>query len=219
MKSTLPKPLFSIPTGPPSPAAPVAPKGFALPASRFHETQRRLALAKRGRPAKHLIRPENCQEVIARLPAPGETTHAVLMGNFVVGDLVAQIIRERGPASHVRLATLSLSEKNADALAELLEAGQIGELSLLVSDYFAQVSKDSVAPYCRARLSAARWGVSRVHCKVFVLPCGADNYILHGSANLRSSANAENLAIENCPDLAAFHAAWIDELVKAAREL
>ena len=216
MKTTLPKPLFSLPTGPTAPVAPVGSKGFALPASRFHETQRRLALAKRGRPAKCLIRPTNCQEVMDHLPAPGETTHCILMGNFIMGDLLSQILRERGPAGHVRLATLSLSEKNADSLAELLENGQIGELSLLVSDYFAQVSKDSVAPYCRARLSAARWGVSRVHCKVFVLPCGADNFTIHGSANLRSSANAENMAIENCPDLARFHSEWIDQLVTAS---
>ncbi len=216
MKKTLPRPLFSLPTGPTAPAAPVGSQGFALPASRFHETQRRLALAKRGRPAKHLIRPANCQEVMAHLPGRGETTHCILQGNFVVGDLVAQIIRERGPAEHVRLATLSLSEKNADALAELLASGQITELSLLVSDYFAQVSKDSVAPYCRSRLAAARWGVSRVHCKVFCLPCGTDHYVLHGSTNLRSSGNTENLAIENCPDLAAFHSEWIDQLVSAS---
>ena len=211
MKIT-PHPLFSLETPPKATAMPT--NGFALAASRFISMRDKLHIAKKGRPGKHLIRAEHVADVMAQLPAPGERLHAILKGNFIMADLIAAIVRQKGPAGAVHLASLSMSERNAAQLAELLSSGLIGSLHLLLSDYFDKTSKADTAPACRAKLSAATIGTSRSHAKCYVLPCGQNAFVVETSANLRSSANTEQCTIFNDADLAAFHAGWIGELIR-----
>lgn len=209
-----PHPLFTLETGPQTPAAPAT--GFAIDASRFLTMRDRLANAKKGRPGKHLIRAENVQSVMDRLPTPGNRLHCLLKGDFVLCDLLAAIVREKGPAGAVHLASLSMSTRNADELAALLASGQIGSLHLLLSDYFDKTSRADTAPACRAKLAAATIGTSRSHAKCYVLACPHDAFVVETSANLRSSANTEQATIFNDADLAKFHAGWIAELVTAS---
>jgi len=209
-----PHPLFRLEPGPKAPASPA--NGFAIGASRFLSMRDRLANAKRGRPPKHMIRAEHVQSVMDRLPAPGSRLHCLLKGDFVLCDLLAAIVQQKGPAGAVHLASLSMSERNADQLAELLSSGQIGSLHLLLSDYFDKTSRADTAPACRAKLAAAVIGTSRSHAKCYVLPCGHDAFVIETSANLRSSANTEQATIFNDADLAKFHAGWIAELVTAS---
>ena len=42
--------------------------------------------------------------------------------------------------------------------------------------------------------------------------CGL-NIVMHGSANLRSSDNIENIIIEDCPELYKFNMEWHDALL------
>ena len=191
---------------------PEKPSGFAIKKNSFHEQQRafeKVVMTKR--PPAHMIRPENAQEIVDRLPAKGSALHCVIRGDFIVGDLIDRIIRAKGPASNVSLATLSMSEANADQLAKLIEEGLIQSLHIVVSDYFAKVNKE-IFPYCQAKLPTTRWGIGRVHCKVFCLPCQEETYVIHGSANMRSSANTENICVENDPELSLFHKQWMEEI-------
>lgn len=185
---------------------------FALPANRFHKAKADAKAARRG--IKAFIRPEHAAAVVAQLPEPGERTHCLLRGDFVLCDVIPQIIAARGRCQHLRIATLGLSVANADTLACLVERGQVGKLTLLVSLYFSQVDKLSVFRAVANRLkNAAHLAVTRNHAKVICIPTArGDSFVLEGSANLRSSDNVEQMLITNDSETHAFHAAWIDEL-------
>ena len=184
---------------------------FTLPESRFLQivkTER----SRRG--IQRLIRPENCLPILAALPrGDGARLHCVLRGDFVVCDLVAAIIEAHGPATSVRVATLSMSGSNARQLAALVRRGLITDLGLVVSEYFAKIDKKDIFPEVVAALDGlARLTITRTHCKIITIATPEASWVIEGSANLRSSDNLEQIVIFDDPDLLAFHTEWIDAL-------
>jgi hypothetical protein len=185
---------------------------FAFDGNRFHRVKADERRRRRG--IRALIRPENAAAVIAHLPEPGERTHCLLRGDFVLCDLIPAIVAARGRCPHLRIATLGLSVANADTLAALVEAGEVGALTLVVSHYFQQVDKTTIYRAVAARLARiARFVVTRSHAKVICLPTArGDHFVIEGSANLRSSDNIEQMLVTNEQATHDFHVAWIDEL-------
>jgi len=174
-------------------------------------TRKRKKEAKR-RSTKRFIKPENAQQVADARPGPGEAVHCILNGNFVLADLIPRLMDTR-PTTHLRIATLGLSERNAELLAEMHKAQKMTECTIICSHYFQQVNKDSVFAACVAKLQgAARIVVTRSHAKVILIPQPPDFWVIEGSANLRSSDNLEQITIFNDQPVHDFHAAWIDEL-------
>lgn len=163
---------------------------------------------------RELIRPENAKGVVDHLPGPGERTHCILRGDFVLCDLIPAIIAERGRCEHLHVATLGLSSGNADTLATLRARGLVGGLTLVCSHYFAQVDKTTTFRDVTHRLQGlARLIISRSHAKVICLPTASgDHFVIEGSANLRSSDNTEQMVIFNDADTLAWHRAWMEEL-------
>lgn len=187
---------------------------FVLPQNRFlvHKRKAEEKAARRG--IRKLIRPENAAIVIQHLPGPGERTHCVLRGDFVLCDLIPGIIGARGRCPHLRIATLGLSTANADTLASLVESGEVHALTVVVSHYFQQVDKTTTYREVAARLQSCggRLVVTRSHAKVICLPGPTSALVIEGSANLRSSDNLEQMCIIDDPETHDFHASWIDEL-------
>jgi len=186
---------------------------FALSRNHFHAHRAEARASRRG--IKHFIRPENARAVLDHLPeSPDDRTHCVLRGDFVLCDLIPLLIGFGGNCPHLRIATLGMSLANADALACLVERGQIGKLTIVVSLYFQQLDKATTFRAVAGRLAnVARLVITRSHSKVILLPTEAGHsFVLEGSANLRSSDNLEQMLITNDPATLAFHAAWIDEL-------
>lgn len=201
--------------GKPVEAQGVAP-AFAIAQNRF-KTYKAGAKAK---PAgiRQFIKPENALTVVRRLPGPGETTHCILRGDFVLADLLPYLL-EGYHCPHLRIATLGMSEENAKLLARLHERGQVGRLTVVLSHYFEQVNKATVYFECRRILEGiADFVVMRSHAKMIVLQRqGAtlptdDWLVIEGSANLRSSDNLEQMTIFNDRDVHDFHAEWIDHV-------
>lgn len=192
---------------------------FVLPANRFHTHRAKAEAKAKRRGIKKFIRPENARQILPHLPEePGDRTHAILRGDFVLCDLIPAILAERGRCQSLHIATLGLSAANAECLATLHRAGQIGAITLLCSAYFREVDKTTTYREVIARLDGiARIVVARNHAKVICLPTAAgDHFVIEGSANLRSSDNLEQIAVFNDPDLAAFHCGWIDTLAADA---
>jgi len=188
---------------------------FALGANRVHVHRAKAEDKAKRRGIKALIRPENALPIIEHLPiAPGDRTHCLLRGDFVMCDLIPAVIAAGGGCGHLRIATLGCSIANADVLARLVEREIVWRLTLVVSHYFSQVDKATVFRAVEERLRrCARLVVTRNHAKVICLPTRrGDRYVIEGSANLRSSDNLEQIVITNDEDTYAFHAAWIDEL-------
>jgi hypothetical protein len=109
-----------------------------------------------------------------------------------------------------------MSPANAITLAELVESGAVGKLTLVVSHYFRQVDKLTAFRQVSARLEGlTEIVVARNHAKVILIPTDAgDFYVIEGSANLRSSDNLEQMFVVNDEETHAFHANWLDHLAQ-----
>lgn len=185
---------------------------FSLQGNRFLAVKSNDRRQRRG--IRAFIRPENAAALLEYLPSPGDRTHGILRGDFVLCDIIPAIIAKRGGCPHLRIATLGLSVSNADTLAMLVERGHVERLTLVVSHYFQQVDKATVYRGVESRLRGlAEIIVTRCHAKVICLPNrSGDFYVVEGSANLRSSDNVEQIVITNDRDTHDFHVAWMEEI-------
>ena len=181
----------------------------------------------------HLVRYENAQALAAALhqagdlSQPGAHLHAVVNGNFIFGDFIEAWIKANNwLIPDLYLATLSYSQANVDSLANLLHGDYVQRLHLMVSDHFFahERHRHGLINYAYQELDAYggerfQLTVTVSHAKVTCLtpidevtgdPIG--HYVLHGSANLRSSASIEQFAIEHDHALHAFHTEWLQAL-------
>lgn len=192
---------------------PVATRGMTA-VRRFQAAKRRDRKAGRS-----LIRPENADQVIDLLPVePEETLHALVCGDFVFCDLLTRIVERLGAPASLTVATLSLSMRNLDALVAMLTAAPAIQFHLILSHYFQSTSKEIFIALEKLLVETFpdrfTLTIGRSHAKVAVFDYGqegADPLIIETSANLRSSANLEQLAAFRGRELADFHLGWIEE--------
>jgi hypothetical protein len=136
--------------------------------------------------------------------------YCLLSGNFEFGDFIeAFIMIKKLKVKELTIATLSLGKNNIDSLANLLHQGAVKKINLLVSDYFYAHNKKTAIPYIYKELDfdgQLDFAVAASHCKVTLIEteCGK-KVVIHGSANLRSSSNIEQLIIEHCDELFDFN--------------
>jgi hypothetical protein len=127
--------------------------------------------------------------------------YVVVNGSFFAGDLIEALVVEHDlPVKKLSISTLSLNENNVDSLANLVNGGFVDELNLIVSDYFYSHERHNLIPYIYQELdkdNKFQLAVASTHCKLCLIEthCGK-KITIHGSANLRSSSNIEQLAIE-----------------------
>lgn len=180
----------------------------------FHIAKAKDKTARRG--VKRFIRPENAKCLAPFLPEIGETTHAIVRGDFVLADIIPVILNDQ-PAETIAITTLGMSEKNAKMLSDLLLHKKIQNLQIIVSHYFASVDATSTfAKVCQI-LGANAPTVTRNHAKVIIIKQPPNFYTVAGSANLRSSDNIEQFAIWNDEEVANFHMNWMQELLEPKR--
>lgn len=190
---------------------------FVLRENRFLQMRRKERLKKSRRGIKALIKPENARCVLPHLPEPGDHTHAILRGDFVLCDIIPTILNDRGHGLDLHVATLGLSAANAEQLVSLKQAGRLTSLTILCSHYFQQVDKVTVFREVAGKLEGhGRLIVARNHAKVICLPLrGGDHFVIVGSANLRSSDNCEQITIFNDPEIGEFYRRWIEDMSEA----
>ena len=169
--------------------------------------------ARRRAARASLVKPSNAAELVRQIADldEGDRLHAVLAGDFVLCHALTQLAERMKPQT-MTIATLSLSRQNVDALAAALDAGHIGRINFLISEYFAATNKTIMA-HMEQTAKTRRWriGSKRSHAKVVTLD--TNHLVLETSANLRSSQNIEQLSAFNDPQLHAFHTKWISELM------
>ena len=194
---------------------PKGPPQFVMPGNRFLQVKK--ALKRPG--IKKFIRPENARCVREHLPERGDHVHALLRGDFVLGDMIEHILESQASA-HLRIATLGLSPHNAASLARLATANSVRKITIVCSHYFQQVNRDTTYQEVKNALDhtgIAQLVVTRSHAKVILAPTDSGQfYVIEGSSNLRSSDNLEQMTIFNDQELHDWHAAWIDDI--ATRE-
>ncbi len=195
-------------------AAPAA-LGFALSKNRYHRQSHhahRATAAASRRGIKRMIRPENADELLQYLPAPGECTHVVVRGDFVLGDILPLILRGATTPSEIDITSLGMSTGNAQMLAALLATGQVSRLMVLVSHYFSRVDRTGTFREVM-HILGDRIKVARNHAKVILIAAPPSFLVIEGSANLRSSDNIEQFAIWNDETLLNWHREWMQEVI------
>ena len=143
----------------------------------------------------------------------------MLPGTFVFGDfLEAWIIWNKYDVEEMTISTLSLSQNNIDSLRNLIDGEYLRKLNIIVSDYFFAHERNSLVGYMYHQLDINdmfQLAVSRVHAKICLIKTACGKKItIHGSANLRTSQNVEQIVIECDEDLFDFNQRWHNDIIE-----
>lgn len=143
----------------------------------------------------------------------------ILAGNFIFGDFIeAFLVEHNVKCLHMVISTLSLDQNNVDSLYNLLDGKYIDKLDLIISDYFYAHERRSLIPYLIDKLdidNRFQLAVAGSHTKICLIETfGGRKIIISGSANLRSSSNIEQIAIEENPDLHEFHFDYHNQIIE-----
>jgi hypothetical protein len=125
-----------------------------------------------------------------------------LDGKFIFGDaLEALFVARQMQTDHLQIATLSMSQENADSLRNLITAGYVKKITLCLSTVFYahERGKSGLVPYLYEQFKGDELQicVSRTHAKMIQFRTkGGKPVSIHGSANLRTSGNIEQICID-----------------------
>lgn len=150
----------------------------------------------------------------------------LLDGKFIFGDFIeALIVRNNWDCEELTISTLSMSQDNVDSLANLLNGGFLRQLNIIVSHYHFsnERGRGGLMPYLYEKLdinNALQVAVARVHTKIAMIRTACGKKItIHGSANLRTSSNIEQIVIEHSPALFDFCASAHHGIIEAHKTI
>lgn len=144
--------------------------------------------------------------------------YAIVSGNFIFGDLLeALILNKKLSVKNLFISTLSMSENNIDSLVNIMQSGQVEKLHLLVSSYFFAHERHNLIPYIHEELDNKEWSflfcVAGSHTKLCLIELTNGLKItIHGSANMRSSGNIEQIAITENEELYEFNKIFLEKI-------
>ena len=141
-----------------------------------------------------------------------ERYFCIINGSFIFGDFIEAFIYERAmKVKELTLSTLSMSQENIDSFYNLMQNGYIEKLNIIVSDFFYSHERHNLVKYMYDKLDINdrfQLSVCRTHTKICLFETemnGGRKYVIHGSANLRSSDNIEQFMIEENSELYDFN--------------
>jgi len=140
-------------------------------------------------------------------------------GDFIFGDFIEAFIFEKGfDIKNITFTTLSFSENNVDNINNILKFSEIEKCNVIVSDFFYAHEKNNIFKYAKEKLKTVDFGIARSHMKVvqFETKTGG-KCVLHGSVNLRSSQNIEQLVIEENKSLYDFNQTIFDLILEKTK--
>jgi len=148
----------------------------------------------------------------------GSRYFAIVEGSFIFGDFIeAFIVLNNAHVKEMTISTLSMSQNNVDSLAGLLNGGYIERLNLIISDYFFSHERFGLIKYIYDKLDVDnkfQLAVASTHCKTCIFETeGGKKVVIHGSANLRSSSNIEQIVIEESKDLYDFNHGYQSKII------
>ena len=148
-----------------------------------------------------------------------DRVHVVVDGSFYFGDFIEAFIVDRNlHIKEMTISTLSMNQNNVDSLVNLMDGKFVDSLNLIVSDYFFSHEKFQLIPYIYKTLDkndSFQLSSCSTHCKICIFEThNGDFYVFHGSANLRSSSNIEQICLENNKELYLFHKSIQDSIIK-----
>lgn len=160
--------------------------------------------------AEHRIKYDNAIKLAKDIgPLPlNFRAFVILDGKFIFGDfLEALIVENNWECEELTISTLSMSQDNVDSLANLINGDYVKSLNLIVSHYYFANERHAggIMPYLYEKLDVKdvlQLAVASVHTKIAMIRTACGKKItIHGSANLRTSSNIEQIVIEHTPGL------------------
>ena len=172
----------------------------------------------KSKPIKQsMVKYQNAKDLALQLDLENRT-FAIIDGKFIFGDLIEAIIVERNwRVKNLIISTLSLDQNNIDSLAGLLKCNEVQNMGLIISDFFFSHTQRDLIPYIQQELDYKdrfQLAVCRSHCKIALIETDQHKLVIHGSANLNSSGNIEQIMIENNPDLFDFTFEYQNRILK-----
>lgn len=162
---------------------------------------------------------EYAQELANDLVIEKGSRHFIIVnGSFIFGDLFEALIAKNDwHVKKITISTLSMSENNIDSLANLIVGKYVDELNIIISDYFFSHERKNLIEYMYEELdkdNKFQLAVAGTHCKTVIIEthCGL-KIVCHGSANLRSSGNIEQLQIEENESLFDFNDEYQNSII------
>ena len=148
----------------------------------------------------------------------GSRSHVLLAGNFIMGDFIeAVFVTKNIHTKSLSVSTLSMSMNNVDSFRNLIDGGYVESLDMIVSGYFFSHERNALIPYMFEELDRDdrfQLAVAASHTKICLFETdGGKKFVIHGSANLRSSDNIEQISIEENPELYDFHKEFHDAII------
>lgn len=150
----------------------------------------------------------------------GERVDAIISGKFIMGDFIeAYMVEHNLHTERLLISTLSYNENNVDSLRNLLDGGYVDRLDMVVSSYFYAHERQKLVRYAYEQLddesNRFQLAVCNVHSKTYQWRTDEGLPIVcHGSANLRSGANYENMVFEANAQTFQFFADFYDEILQ-----
>lgn len=137
----------------------------------------------------------------------GMSCFAFVSGNFIFGDFIEALV-ELGKmrVRSMTIQTLSMSQDNIDSIVNIIDMCGTERVTVVLSDYWFSHERGGLVPYLHRELVEAgveaRIAYASCHTKIFNIETWSGNKLtVHGSANLRSSRNIEQLQIDQCDEL------------------
>jgi len=169
----------------------------------------------------NMMKQETLSAVMDSLPATGEVLHVVSNGKFDFWTWVPVLIRlSGGKVEHLFASTWTLSRANANEMLRMLNAGDIGMVTLLTGEEFKSRETAVYGTLVEGLLKKhQRYMSCPNHAKVLLLRNSATATWLtvEGSANFTSNPRIENYVITNERSVFEFHHAWMEEIFSAAK--
>lgn len=139
----------------------------------------------------------------------GDRYNAIISGGFIFGDFLEAFCVEKNLlVREMTISTLSLSQDNIDSLYNLIAGDYVQKLNIIISHYFYSHERRGLIAYLYKRLDIddkLQLAVAGTHTKITTMLTDDLNIVVHGSANLRSSANVEQFCIEENEGLYEFY--------------
>lgn len=168
---------------------------------------------------QHEIMYDNAQKLARDLTLDrGMRANVIVAGSFIFGDFIeAYLTSHNAKAIRMTISTLSLSQENVDSLHNLMMNGYIDQLEMIISVFFFAHERRALIPYLYQKLdidNRFQLAVCATHMKtIHFETLGGKKIVIHGSANLRSSANIEQFTIEENPALFDFYEDMSEKII------
>jgi hypothetical protein len=150
--------------------------------------------------------------VLAHLPGPGESLHALCTSRMDLTDVIGALLEKLGRCDRLVIGTLGYNARNLRTMLAWLDTGAVGSLTLLASIFYrSHNGAEWETTLAEFRKRGQRAACCHSHAKVVSMTFASGvKLAIEGSANLCGNGSGrEQFCLVNDAALADWHAAWV----------